>query len=82
MPTLRDLRERAMLSQSELAKLCEVATNTVYFWESGRSKPRPQQQRRLVQSLHCTPEELFTALQDTRKERQQKEGEEKERPAA
>jgi len=80
MPTLVQLRERAMLSQSEVAALCDVATHTVYYWESGRRVPRLKQQRKLVEALHCTPEELWAALKETKEGRRKQE--EKERPAA
>lgn len=85
MPTLAQLRERALLSQSELAKLCEVDAHTVYYWESGRSTPRPKQRRMLVQALGCTPDELLAALKETqevRKEREKLETAENKRPAA
>lgn len=35
MPTLKELREAAGMTQDELAKKMGVATNTVYRWESG-----------------------------------------------
>ena len=82
MPTLAQLRERAMFSQGELAKRCGVAPNTVYFWESGRSLPRLNHQRVLVEVLGCTPDELLAAMKETKEARERREREEGERPAA
>jgi DNA-binding XRE family transcriptional regulator len=82
MPTLAQLRERAMLAQSEVAALCGVATHTVYYWEAGRRVPRLKQQRRLVEALHCTPDELRAALKETKVMRERREQQDKERPAA
>lgn len=82
MPTLKELREQAGLSQGELAKLCGVAPNTVYFWESGRTLPRLMQQRNLVKALNCTAEELWAALEETQAARERRQRAEEERPAA
>jgi DNA-binding XRE family transcriptional regulator len=85
MPTLKDLRERVLLSQSELAQMIGVHQQTVHIWESGRFKPLPRYQRKLVEALRCTPDELLAALKETqalRKEREGPEIEEKEWPAA
>jgi len=38
---IRKMREQAGLSRDEFARLLGVATMTVYFWETGRRKPRP-----------------------------------------
>ncbi len=64
--TLKELRERALLSQGELAKAVGVHRLTVVAWESGRTKPHPEQRRKLVEALHCTPEELLAALASTK----------------
>ncbi len=85
MPTLKDLRERALLSQSELAKLCHVQKQAVWHWENGVSRPSSEHQRMLVQIYQITPDELLTALRETRalrKERDKPQEDEKERPAA
>ena len=84
MPTLKDLRERAMLSQSELAQIIGVHQQTVHIWESGRFKPLPRYQRKLVEVLRSTPDELLAALKETQARRKKKEKPEtaKERPAA
>lgn len=77
MLTLKDLRKRAMLTQSELAEKVGVRYQTIYYWESGRGIPRPTHQRLLVEALKCTPDELLTALAAIGKGEQ-----EEERPAA
>lgn len=77
MPTLKDLRERALFSQSEVARACGVHPRTVSFWETGYSRPKPIHQRMLVSVLHCTPDELLAAIKIARAEyeRRKKEGE-------
>lgn len=80
MPTLKDLREQALLSQGELAKACSVNRQTVYAWESGRVRPKPEHQRMLVQVLGCAPHELLAALKETKERR--KQSADNERPAA
>lgn len=85
MPTLKDLRERAMLSQGELAKALHVHRMTVVAWEHGDFKPRPNMQRQLVALLQCIPDELLAAIKETqalRKERDKPPEDEKERAAA
>lgn len=85
MPTLKDLRERALLSQLELARAMGVTHDAVYSWESGRKSPKPEHRRMLVAIFKCTPDELLAALRETqewRKERDRPRREEKERPAA
>ena len=66
LTTLKKLRERALLSQGELAQTVGVHRRTIIAWEQGVFKPRPKQQRLLVQALHCTPDELLTALEITK----------------
>lgn len=66
MATLKDLRERALLSQGELAKACDVNRQTIYHWESGLWRPKPEHQRKLVEIFKCTPDELLAALRETK----------------
>ena len=42
-------RKRLKLSQRELAALVGVTENAVYFWESGRSRPRGRRKAALVE---------------------------------
>jgi len=78
MATLRDLRERALLSQSELARACGVDRQTVWLWEALRVRPSSEHQRKLVKVLKCSPEELLAAIKPSKR----RDGGEKERPAA
>jgi DNA-binding XRE family transcriptional regulator len=83
MPTLRDLRERILLSQGELAHAVGVHHETVYSWESGRKTPRHEYRRKLAEVFRCTPEELLAAIQETKAARERREQQqENERPAA
>ena len=66
---LREWRRRKFLTQKELAKLIPVTYQTVQRWEAGQSVPYPATQKRLVEVLSITPEELFAALDATEAER-------------
>jgi len=80
MPTLKDLRERALLSQLELARVIGVSHDTVYSWESGRKQPKPEHRRKLVEALGCSPDDLLAAMKETKERRKQII--DNERPAA
>ena len=83
MPTLRDLRERALLSSGELAKLCAVTKAAVSLWESGEHRPSAEHQRKLVTIFKCSPDELLAALRETKaRYERRKQNAENERPAA
>lgn len=69
MATLKDWRERALLSQGELAKACGVNRQTIYHWESGLWRPKPEYQRKLVEIFKCTPDELLAALRATKEKK-------------
>jgi len=59
MPTLRELREEAVLSQLELAELAGVARTTIGGLERGaRKKPHPRTIRKLAKALGCRPQEI------------------------
>ncbi|GEM_PF-1649724 len=83
MPTLRDLRERALLSSGELAKLCAVTKSAVSLWESGEHRPSAEHRRRLVTIFQCSADELLAAIRETRAQYERKKrGADNERPAA
>lgn len=65
MATLQELREQALLSRAELAKLCGVSHQAIYYWEHGESAPRIDHIRKLVEALHKTPEEIRASLKET-----------------
>ena len=76
MPTLKDLRQEAMLSQVELARQLAVSKQTVWEWEHAKAKPKPAHQRKLVALYGKTPREILDAIKATQEEAS------KERPAA
>ena len=53
------MRERAALSQAELAAKAGVAKPTVIDLELGRSEARPSTVRKLADALGCQPVELM-----------------------
>jgi|SRR5829696_7665908 len=57
---LRELRERAALSQGELADRAGISKNAVGQLERGDFNPRPATVRRLAQALDVSPEELWS----------------------
>jgi transcriptional regulator with XRE-family HTH domain len=69
MPTLRDLREEATLTQGELAIQVGVSKMTVYSWERGESSPRPAHIRELAKALAKSPQEIKEALKATQAQR-------------
>ena len=56
---LKEFRERAGLSQVELARLARMASTNLNSIENGRLAPWPKVKRRLARALKTTPEELF-----------------------
>jgi DNA-binding XRE family transcriptional regulator len=65
MPTLKRLREEAMLTQEELAHACGVSRQAVVKWEHGQSRPSIPIQRKLVEVLGKTPREVLEAIDAT-----------------
>src|SRR5690349_12757928 len=64
MNNLRQLRERRLMTQGELAEAVGVSRyQTVARWESGTDRPRPAHLRKLCEVLGVTPDELRAALQ-------------------
>ena len=58
LATLREIRERAVLTQAELAKLAGVTSATVSDLETGKRKPRPSTVRKLAKALKVKPPEI------------------------
>lgn len=75
MPTLRDLRDDAFMTQGDLAKACGVSQASVSDWEHGYTMPSVKNRRKLVEVLGKTQKEIMEAIRETRRK-------EKERPAA
>ena len=68
MPTLKRLREEALLSQTELAHQIGVSLQTIYDWEHARARPSPANRRKLVVALGVSATDLLQAIEETRKE--------------
>jgi DNA-binding XRE family transcriptional regulator len=58
---LRDARQRAALSQADLAHAAGVARSTVVRLEQGEPDPLPSTVRKLAQALQCKPVDLMEA---------------------
>jgi len=58
-PSLRELRNRAALSQEELAERAGVSRATIADLEAGNRGAWPQTIRKLAETLHVEPEDLF-----------------------
>ena len=62
MPTLRELREAANLTQLQVAFRLEVTPGTVHNWERGRAEPRARQVAELSRLYGVTADQLLAAL--------------------
>ena len=56
---VRELREKAGLSQVELARRARIASTNLSSIECGRLAPWPKAKRALVRVLKCSQAELF-----------------------
>ena len=56
---VREFRERAGLSQVELARRARIASTNLSAIECGRLAPWPKAKRRLARALKVTLEDLF-----------------------
>jgi transcriptional regulator with XRE-family HTH domain len=56
---LRELRDRASLSQEELAERAGVSRATIADLERGARKPHPKTRRKLAEALGVEPYELL-----------------------
>lgn len=54
-----EMRERAGMTQAQLADSMGVNPSTVCRWESGVSNPVASKVIRLANLLHCTIDELY-----------------------
>ena len=59
LPRLKERRERALLTQAELAKRSGVAEVTINRIENGRHEPRFSTVRKLAGALGVEPAELM-----------------------
>lgn len=58
MATLRELRDRAFLSQQELADEATVSKRTIERLEAGTHRPRGRTVRKLARALKVDPREI------------------------
>ena len=78
MPTLRDLREEAFMTQAEFAQACAVSQQTISDWETGRASPSMKNRRKLVEVLGKPSYSIHAAIRAT----QARKGRQKEQAAA
>jgi transcriptional regulator with XRE-family HTH domain len=64
LPNLRRLRERALLTQDELANRAGVARSTLVKLERLEAEARPSTIRKLAAALNCDPMSLLPPPQD------------------
>lgn len=57
-PRLRELRERAALSQEDLAERSNVSRATIADLEGGKRSARPSTRRKLAEALSVRPDKL------------------------
>ena len=57
---IRDLRQSAQISQSQLAEQMGVVRTAVVNWETETTLPKARQLPRLAQVLGCSIDELYT----------------------
>mgnify|MGYP004551790127 FL=1 len=59
------MRERAKLTQRELADVLGVERSTVAKWESGAAYPRASQLPALAKALGCSIDELYSREEES-----------------
>lgn len=64
---LKRLREKAKLTQADVAKGVGKAPSLVAMWESGSRQPRADMLPKLARVLGCTIDDLFSAPDDETK---------------
>ena len=69
---VKQKRRARFMSQKDLGLQLSVTWGTVQRWETNKSIPFPAQQRRLLEVLKITPEELRAALDVSESEREAK----------
>jgi transcriptional regulator with XRE-family HTH domain len=61
---IRVEREKAVLSQGELAEAAGLSRNGVWQIEHGRKQPRPATIRKIAEALKIEPSELVRGAND------------------
>ncbi len=57
---IKELREKAGLTQTQLADCMGVDQAAVHRWEIGKAMPRAAKLPELAELLHCTIDELYS----------------------
>ena len=61
MNNLKACRERAALTQQELAEIINVDRSAISKWETGEFLPRTDKLPAIAKALNCTIDELLKA---------------------
>lgn len=64
--SIKKLRERAGLTQSQLAKMAKVDQANLSQWENGNKMMREDTIRKLCNALDCTPTKLMKMSKNVR----------------
>lgn len=64
---MKELRERANLTQIELARSVNVSGRTISVWENGEGQPHLEHVKCLLDVLNCSFEELYEAFEETKR---------------
>jgi transcriptional regulator with XRE-family HTH domain len=71
MPTVKQLRDLAILTQAELAEEVGVSVTTISHWETGSKRPRASNIRKLAKVLGVSPQEVLAAINETSSQQKQ-----------
>ena len=63
MDNMRYLREKAGLTQGQLAKKMGVALDSISRYENGKREPRASDLRRMAEIFECTVDDLLNPTQ-------------------
>lgn len=58
---IKELRQKAGLTQIELANEMDAAQSSVASWETGAALPRTRELPALARALKCSIDDLFSA---------------------
>ena len=56
---IKELREKANVTQKELASALNIGQSAVAMWETGVSMPRAELLPKIASVLNCTVDDLF-----------------------
>jgi len=68
MKNIRNMRQKANITQTELAQAISVTQSTIACWEAGTKYPSADKLPELARVLHCTIDNLFADEQEIEKE--------------